>query len=201
MEEAQFKWLPKFTAACAKAPEEQRGKLLWALAQYGTYGIEPELEWPLDAIFASVREDIDYSKRCIAAGKTGGRGNRKPPLDGAKPPFSEAETPNDEPEGNDEPLSDSQKGDGDNAEAKARQGKAKQGKAVSKRFVKPALAEVEEYVSAKGYTFNPEAFWSYYEAVGWKVGSKPMKNWKAACSTWQQREAKKETGHDAYSNL
>ena len=41
MEEAQFKWLPKFTAACAKAPEEQRGKLLWALAQYGTYGIEP----------------------------------------------------------------------------------------------------------------------------------------------------------------
>lgn len=69
MEEAQFKWLPKFTAACAKAPEEQRGKLLWALAQYGTYGIEPELEWPLDAIFASVREDIDYSKRCIAAGK------------------------------------------------------------------------------------------------------------------------------------
>lgn len=127
MEEAQFKWLPKFTAACAKAPEEQRGKLLWALAQYGTYGIEPELEWPLDAIFASVREDIDYSKRCIAAGKTGGRGNRKPPLDGAKPPFSEAETPNDEPEGNDEPLSDTQKGDGDNAEAKAKQGKAKQG--------------------------------------------------------------------------
>ena len=90
MEEAQFKWLPKFTAACAKAPEEQRGKLLWALAQYGTYGIEPDLEWPLDAIFASVREDIDYSKRCISAGKTGGRGNRKPPLDGTKPPFSES---------------------------------------------------------------------------------------------------------------
>ena len=60
---------------------------------------------------------------------------------------------------------------------------------------------IEEYVSAKGYTFNPEAFWSYYEAVGWKVGSKPMKNWKAACSTWQQREAKKEVKHDAYSNL
>ena len=84
---------------------------------------------------------------------------------------------------------------------KPKQSKAKQGKAVSKRFVKPALAEVEEYVSAKGYTFNPEAFWSYYEAVGWKVGSKPMKNWKAACSTWQQREAKKEVKHDAYSNL
>ena len=39
MEEAQFKWLPKFTAACAKAPEEQRGKLLWALAQYGTVSV------------------------------------------------------------------------------------------------------------------------------------------------------------------
>lgn len=201
MEESQFKWLPKFTAACAKAPEEQRGKLLWALAQYGTYGIEPELEWPLDAIFASVREDIDYSKRCIATGKTGGRGNRKPPLDSPKPPFSEGETQSEEPERDGVTLLESPKWYGNNAEAKAEQGKAKQGKAVSKRFVKPALEEVEEYVSAKGYTFNPEAFWSYYEAVGWKVGSKPMKNWKAACSTWQQREAKKEVGHDAYSNL
>jgi hypothetical protein len=193
------------------------------LAKYLTYVVDPEFNsdncslevgidedgcpiscdysWSMDAAFGIMREDIDYSKRCIAAGKTGGRGNRKPPLDDAKPPFSETETPNDEPEGNDEPLSAEQKGDGDNAEAKAKQGKAKQGKAVSKRFVKPALAEVEEFVSAKGYTFNPEAFWSYYEAVGWKVGSKPMKNWKAACSTWQQREAKKEVSHDAYSNL
>lgn len=202
MEEAQFKWLPKFTAACAKAPEEQRGTLLWALAQYGTYGVEPDLSWPLDAIFASVREDIDYSKRCIAAGKTGGRGNRKPPLRDAKPPFSEGETQNDEQNEAAEPLCEPQKGDAWDAEAKAKQGKAKQGKAVNKRFTPPTLEEVEAYVSEKGYTFSPEAFWSYYEAVGWKVGNKPMKNWKAACSTWQQREKKQKGGaQDAYSNL
>lgn len=202
MEEAQFKWLPKFTAACAKAPEEQRGKLLWALAQYGTYGVEPDLEWPLDAIFASVREDIDYSKRCIAAGKTGGRGNRKPPLKGAKPPFSEGESQNEEAEEQDEPLCEEQKGDGDKPEAKAKQGNAKQGNARKSRFTPPTIEEVEAYVKEKGYTFSPDAFWSYYESIGWKVGGKPMKSWKAACSTWQQREKPMKGGaQDAYSNL
>ena len=58
MQEAKFTWFPKLTATVAKVPEEQRGAILWALAQYGTYGIEPELEWPLDAIFESLREDI-----------------------------------------------------------------------------------------------------------------------------------------------
>ncbi|MFR3452252.1 MAG: DUF6291 domain-containing protein [Collinsella sp.] len=77
----------------AKVPEEQRGAILWALAQYGTYGIEPELEWPLDAIFESLREDIDNSKRAISSGGTGGRGNKKGASSDSKDPFANSETP------------------------------------------------------------------------------------------------------------
>ena len=77
MTEAKFTWFPKLTATVAKVPEEQRGAILWALAQYGTYGVEPVLEWPLDAIFESLREDIDNSKRAISSGGTGGRGTKK----------------------------------------------------------------------------------------------------------------------------
>lgn len=56
------------------------------------------------------------------------------------------------------------------------------------RFMPPSLEEVAEYVQSKGYRFDPEAFWSFYESVGWKVGSKPMKSWQAACVTWQKRQ-------------
>lgn len=100
MQEAKFTWFPKLTATVAKVPEEQRGAILWALAQYGTYGIEPELEWPLDAIFESLREDIDNSKRAISSGGTGGdaetrrvlQATRKTPLQTAKPPFPSSQT-------------------------------------------------------------------------------------------------------------
>lgn len=93
MQEAKFTWFPKLTATVAKVPEEQRGAILWALAQYGTYGIEPELEWPFDAIFESLREDIDNSKRAISSGGTGGRGNKKGASSDSKDPFANSETP------------------------------------------------------------------------------------------------------------
>lgn len=58
-----FTWFPKLTRTVERVPEEQRGMLLWALAQYGTDGIEPELEYPLDMAFEALRDDIDNSKR------------------------------------------------------------------------------------------------------------------------------------------
>lgn len=58
MDTKKFTWFPKLTATVEKVPEEQRGALLWAFVQYGTYGKEPELEWPLDVLFDLLRDGI-----------------------------------------------------------------------------------------------------------------------------------------------
>ena len=55
-------------------------------------------------------------------------------------------------------------------------------------FARPTLEEVKAYVIEKGYRFDPEAFFSFYESNGWKVGKNPMKSWKDACTTWEKRE-------------
>ena len=55
-------------------------------------------------------------------------------------------------------------------------------------FTKPTLDEVKAYVIEKGYRFDAEAFYSFYESNGWKVGKNPMKSWKDACTTWEKRE-------------
>ena len=60
--------------------------------------------------------------------------------------------------------------------------------ARARRFAKPTVGEVAAYVREKDYTFSAEAFWCYYESNGWKVGRNVMRNWKAACSTWQRKE-------------
>ena len=56
-----------------------------------------------------------------------------------------------------------------------------------KRFIKPTLAEVREYCDSRKNGIDPEAFIAYYESIGWKVNTKPMRDWKAAVITWEKR--------------
>lgn len=56
-------------------------------------------------------------------------------------------------------------------------------------FTAPSLDEVSAYVKEMGYSMLPEAFFDYYESVGWTVGKgKPMKDWKASVRRWEARE-------------
>lgn len=58
-------------------------------------------------------------------------------------------------------------------------------------FVYPTVDEVRVHCEEMHYAFDPEAFVAYYESNGWMVGRSKMKSWKAACSTWHIRNAKK----------
>ena len=55
------------------------------------------------------------------------------------------------------------------------------------RFSKPTIEELQSYIDEKGYHFSAQAFWNFYESKGWMVGKNHMKNWKAACNTWENK--------------
>jgi len=63
-----------------------------------------------------------------------------------------------------------------------------------KRFVRPTVGQVAEYVREKQYTLDPETFIDYYNSNGWKVGKSSMKDWKAAVRNWQKREKPRSNG-------
>lgn len=65
-------------------------------------------------------------------------------------------------------------------------------KSASKKFVKPKVEEIVEYIKEKEYGINAQQFYDFYESKGWKVGNTPMKDWKAAVRNWEQR--RKERG-------
>lgn len=52
-------------------------------------------------------------------------------------------------------------------------------------FVKPTIEEVRAYIAEKCYHFDAERFHAFYESNGWMVGRNKMKDWKAACRTWE----------------
>lgn len=54
-----------------------------------------------------------------------------------------------------------------------------------KRFAPPTLEEVKAYCKERGNGVDPQHFFDYYTANGWKVGKNPMKDWKAAVRSWE----------------
>lgn len=55
------------------------------------------------------------------------------------------------------------------------------------KFTPPTDEEVRQYVTEKGYHFDPTQFVPFYKSKGWKIGKEPMKDWRAACQTWEIR--------------
>ena len=49
------------------------------------------------------------------------------------------------------------------------------------------MEEVAAHIREKGYVFDAEEFWNFYESKGWRVGSHVMKSWQSACVTWQKK--------------
>lgn len=72
MAERSFSWMPKFTRI-SKMIKDPMQKLAFmeAILDYGTYGIEPELDYPFNLSFEGVREDIDYSINARTKNKGG----------------------------------------------------------------------------------------------------------------------------------
>lgn len=55
-------------------------------------------------------------------------------------------------------------------------------------FIKPTLEEVTTYINENMFCVNPDAFYDYYEANGWTISGRKMKDWKATVRNWDRRE-------------
>lgn len=60
--------------------------------------------------------------------------------------------------------------------------------APPRRFTKPTLSEIENFINENNYIVNAAKFFDYYESNGWKVGRNSMKDWKAAVRSWEAKE-------------
>ena len=109
-----FTWFDKLTNVLDKVPENLQADFVLGVVNYGAKDIEPTFEFPLDAVFEGIREDIDNSKKARTNNKggrpknqekeqkTGGSETEKTPVSKTskqgvsktkKPPVSETENP------------------------------------------------------------------------------------------------------------
>lgn len=61
----------------------------------------------------------------------------------------------------------------------------------SVHFVAPTVEEVAQFCAERGNGIDAEAFVAFYASKGWKIGTTPMKDWRAAVVTWEKRDAQR----------
>lgn len=54
-------------------------------------------------------------------------------------------------------------------------------------FKPPTVQEVQDYCNERQNEIQAYTFVNFYQSKGWKVGNQPMKDWKAAVRTWEQK--------------
>lgn len=57
------------------------------------------------------------------------------------------------------------------------------------RFSPPTVEEVSAYCKERRNSVDAQRFVDFYASKGWRVGQNPMKDWKAAVRTWEQRDS------------
>jgi outer membrane biosynthesis protein TonB len=189
-----FTWFDKFSEAIAKIPDQgDKDTFKIAIVDYGMTGIEPELPYPLDALFAICKEDIDNSVKARNS-NTGGRPKKTKSEEPTPEPevteevISEDKNPTEKPHLKTPPKNPTQKPNTE--QYSTEQYKAEQNKREKAQKMRPPTPEeVEEYARGQDETINAAEFCDYYAAQGWRLSNgNAMKDWRAAARRWIRSE-------------
>lgn len=66
-----------------------------------------------------------------------------------------------------------------------------------KEIIPPDIEDAKKYHSEKGYKFNLEEWFYYYESKGWMIGKNKIKSWKATMKTWDLNDKKKNKSYQS----
>jgi len=198
MERGQFTFYRSFWEAIKVLPPKDRNALLPAICAYALDGEEPKLTGIQMSIFMLIRPTLDTSARKAENGRRGtSRTEANEEQDESKPEANDEQTGSkaqanrkqsaSKPEANGKQTANEKEGEGEE-EKEIENESYTRARAREARFSPPSVEEVAAYCRERGNGVDAQAFVDFYTSKGWKVGSSPMKDWRAAVRTWEKRE-------------
>ena len=165
-----------------KLTDEQAGKLFKAIKFYQKNQEIPKLDLTLDLVFTPflnqfIRDDEFYKKTCEARKEAGSKGGKQKVANASKSKQKVANLAD----------SDSKNKSDSESESESKIKNEIKSETINKKFIKPTLEELKEYISTREIKIDAQKFLNHYDSVGWKVNNNPMKDWKACVRTWEGR--------------
>ena len=177
--------MESWTILLSELPTLQAGELIKAMCEYQLTGEKPETDPIIGAILSTIIPVMDennqkHTEKCARLARNASKSEPK-----REQIETEMQTNRDRNEIKSEGESESESESEIKEKEASPKGEAK--KESAQRFKKPTVEEVAAYCRERGNGIEAQTFWDFYEGVGWKVGQKPMKDWKACIRTWEQR--------------
>lgn len=168
-----FIFQDEYLERLAKLSDQELGRLVRALAIYHATGEQQELAGRESIAYDFIKVDIDRIDEKYAAKCDTNRNNRQ------RSPTNDNER---------ERTMTNVPKDKDKVKDKDKENNLTVVKEKRQRFSPPTADEVKAYCQERGNHVDAQRFVDFYTAKGWRVGNNPMKDWKAAVRTWEQRD-------------
>lgn len=193
-----------FWDAAQYMPDDQAREFVYAIVRFGMTGEEPEPGEPWYPTFVACKGRVELSvakqrkARGMAEARWQGRDGKDEDAapdqagctgDGKHDASGDASTMHDGGQA-------SCTGDGKHrpekeSESEKESEKEKEMKGARRaraRFSPPSADDVSAYAAERGLDIDAAAFVDFYAAKGWKVGTSPMRDWRAAVRNWCRRD-------------
>ena len=196
MERKQFTFYRSYLDAIIRLPKKEQGAILLAICQYALNESEPTGLSPIaETVFTLVRPTLDAGRRKANAGEAGGKTEAKQKQTASKTEAKQKQTAS-KTEAKQKQTAREKEGEVEieveiEKENECYREKTPNGVEKKQRFVPPTVEQVAEYCLKRGNKVDPQRWHDHYSAKGWVVGKSPMKDWKAAVRTWEQRDAER----------
>ena len=205
MERESFVFYSSFLKAIrAIKKRDIQAELALAIIEYGITGETTECGEVVSVAMELIKPQIEANNQRYINGKKGaehgikgGRPKKENPTETPKKPLK---NPTETPNVNDNDISflekKKQKSDAavsdlenENSESplETLQTPKEQSGGGRKKFTIPTPEEVQAYCDERKNGILGQQFCDFYSSKGWKIGSQPMKDWKAAVRTWEMR--------------
>lgn len=169
-----------------------------AIVNYGLYDSLPDFTeidqtGMLDALFVSVKFVIDQTKARRKTNQENGR------FGGAPNGNKNAEKQPKTTENNQEQPTDKKNNLNENVYVHGN-GKSKGCEKSKQCFSPPTLEDIQSFCKDEAINIDTDLFYNHFASVGWKVGNKQMKDWKAAVKVWARRDETRSTATQQQGN-
>lgn len=186
MNDNGFVFYLEYEEQLSRLSNEQLGALIRAIIAYKKDGsVCNSGDIAVDLSFDFIRVDIDkqtenYRKKA-EAGRLGGSKNKHSEANESNAKQNEANEskPNNKKEK--EIEKDTEKESSSKEELKK--------ESAPRIMVRPSVDEVRAYCQERRNKVDAQQFVDFYASKGWRVGSQPMRDWKACVRTWEKRDA------------
>ena len=159
-------------------------RLFRAMLRYALDGTEPQMKSSERALWTVARQNIDretaaYESK-VEARREAGRKSGKVRREQSEQKGTNLNKTNQDKDKEKEKDTDNDK---DNDSLSSTEPRL----TAEEREKKPSLEEVMSFSQEAGLNVDVQYFYNYYEANGWYIGKRPIRDWKAALKAWSRK--------------